>query len=101
MVINVDFQAGAVDDFSEFADAAGLAGVYQYQPNHGLQVNVFDPDNIVHVDHGFDEEVPQVPLLGAGEDDKGFRVKLFGCEHAGECIKIRIDVGGDNREAFG
>ena len=101
MIIDMDFQPGAIQNLGEFADAVRLPGVDQNQPFDSFQGDLFHLDEIIKVDGGLEEKVAQVLLLGSGEDQEGLGIQFFGGQHGGQTVKVGVQVGGNHLKASG
>ncbi len=98
VVVDVDLHTGPVQQFRQAADAAGLFGVHQHQPVHGVEIDAFDVHHVEEVDHGLDEKIPQVLLLGAGKDHPGLGIELLGRQHGPHGVVVGVEMGGDDGE---
>ena len=43
-----------------------------------------------------EKEIPDILFLGPGENKGCLGIKLLGSNHGGQCVKISVDMGGDD-----
>ena len=96
MVINVDVDVAIGKKFPEFADAAGLAGIHQDKAFDVLEIDILNFGEIEKIQTGPDKKIPEIALLGTGEDQDGVGIEFFGRHHGGQPVEISIHVGGNN-----
>ena len=96
MIIEMDLDIRSFQKGSQNTEAAPLPGVYHYQTFDLVKIYILWTFDVYRETVRSKEELPQFSLLGAGKHDLGPGIELTCSQGRGKCIKIGIEVGGNN-----